>query len=159
MAGTFTSLHYHIVFSTKNRLPLIRESYKESLNEYITGIVRSEAKVLKSGKRTGGIVAIGGMPDHMHILVRWPANRTVSDLVRIVKSKSSGWVSDTHPDAKDFKWQEGYGGFSVSQSGILDVVAYIQNQEQHHARRTFKEEFLALLEKHELDYDPDTIWL
>jgi len=159
MAGTFTSLHYHLVFSTKNRNPLIHDSFKKRLETYIGGIIKSESKVLKSGKRTAALLAIGGMSDHMHMLVRWPANRTVSDLMRITKSKSSGWLTNTFPEAKQFSWQEGYGGFSVSKSGLAEVEAYILNQEKHHATKTFQEEFLALLEKHEIEYDPNTIWL
>jgi len=135
MAGTFTSLHYHLIFSTKNRAPLIKERHRERLYEYIGGVIRSECKVLQSGKRTGGLIAIGGMPDHLHVLVRWPQNRTVSNLMRIVKSRSSRWMSDL-PDAGSFSWQEGYGAFSVSQSGIADVDSYIRNQADHHATRS-----------------------
>ena len=159
MAGTFTSLQYHCVFSTKNRAPLIHEELRGRLYEFIGGVVRSECPVLKSGKRNGGLIAIGGMPDHVHLLVRWPANRTVSDLMRIVKSKSSGWVSETFPARRSFRWQEGYGAFSASKSGISAIETYIANQAEHHRTQSFQEEFIAFLRLHEIDFDPETIWL
>ena len=153
MAGTFTSLHYHLVFSTKNREPTIHADIQARLHEYLGGIIRSESD------KKGALLSAGGMPDHLHLLVCWPANRTVSDLMRIAKSKSSGWIHDTFPERASFAWQEGYGAFTVSKSDVNSVRRYIENQAEHHAHRDFKSEFRQFLERHEIDYDENTIWL
>lgn len=114
------------------------------------GTIRSEK---------GTLLQIGGMPDHVHLLVRWSANRTISDLVRIVKSKSSGWVHNTFPNRTDFSWQDGYGAFTVSQSDLGGVTDYIRSQPDHHRKRDFKEEFRQFLKLHAIDFDERYIWL
>ena len=149
MAGTFTALHYHLVFSTKDRVPLLDGDIAPRLHDYAGGIIRSEKGVL---------LEIGGMPDHLHLLVRWPAKRSVSDLMRIVKSKTSGWIHNTFPERSQFEWQEGYGAFTVSRSDLAVVSDYIRNQAEHHRVRSFQEEFLSFLERHEIDYDERFIW-
>ena len=95
--------------------------------------------------------AIGGMEDHIHLLLQFPPTLAIADTIRDIKSISSGWMSD---EIGRFAWQQGYGGFGVSKSNIATVVRYIRNQEQHHKKMTFEEEFVALLEKHGIEYDP-----
>ena len=149
MAGTFTNLHYHLVFSTKDRLPLINADFQSRLYEYIGGILRSEKSIL---------LAAGGMPDHVHLLARCHQGISISDYLRIIKSKSTLWINDTiHPAAR-FAWQEGYGAFTVSKSDLPRVTQYIQGQEEHHRTQTFQDEFLRFLELHEIEYDERFIW-
>jgi len=117
------------------------------------GIIRSEADCEKCG-----LLNIGGMPDHVHLLVRWPAKKTLSDLMRVLKSKSTAWVNNEIKPEMAFAWQEGYGAFTVSLSEMEAVTRYIQNQEEHHRVRSFKEEFILFLDKHEVSYDESLIW-
>jgi putative transposase len=149
MAGTFTALHYHLVFSTKERFPFINDLLQERLYEYMGGIIRSE---------DGMLLEIGGMPDHVHLLVSIPAKISVSDFMRILKSKSSGWVRSTFPEKGKFAWQDGYGAFTVSRSELGRVTEYIRNQQEHHRVRGFQEEFLKFLEVHKIKYDERYIW-
>lgn len=153
MAGTFASLHYHLVFSTKDRRPLIDAEIRERLFDYLGGIVRAATAP------KGGPVRVGGVADHVHLLARCPPTLAVSDLMRIVKSKSSGWVHETFPDRAAFAWQEGYGAFTVSRSDVAKVADYIARQAEHHAKRDFKQEFRRFLKAHEIEYDEETIWL
>ena len=149
MGGTFTNLNYHIVFSTHSRVPMIAEEMRPRLYEYVGGIVRSEGGVL---------AAMGGTADHVHLLVRWRPDRTISDLMRVVKSRSSGWIHETFPASAAFAWQEGYGAFTVSESQCDAVRRYIRGQEEHHRKANFQEEFLAFLHKHGITYDERYIW-
>ena len=145
MGDTFTKLVYHIVFSTKGRVPSITEPIRERLYEYIGGIIRSEG---------GSLIQIGGMPDHVHLLARLKAAVSVAEMVRLVKSNSSLWLHELpEPMGRAFGWQSGYGAFTVSGSHIASVQRYIQTQEKHHARRSFKDELIALLRKHEIEFD------
>ena len=145
MPGTYTRILFHIVFSTKRRAPFITPDRSVRLHDYIGGIIRAEG---------GEPLAIGGMPDHVHILLLWRPDAALSDLMRTLKARSSGWVHRTFPEAEGFAWQEGYAGFSVSRSGEADVRAYIANQAEHHGRRSFSEELLALLRVHGVEFDP-----
>jgi REP element-mobilizing transposase RayT len=145
MAGTYTQLLYHIVFSTKERRQLIMPAIRDELYHYIGGIIRGE---------DGALDTIGGTRDHVHILARIPPTVAVSDMLRRIKSNSSKWA---HERAR-FAWQSGYGAFSVSTSGIPDVRAYIEAQEDHHKKMSFKEEFLSMLKKHNIEYDEKYIW-
>ena len=120
------------------------------LFEYIGGILRAEGCVL---------VAAGEMPDHLHLLVSLAKRLSILEALRIIKAGSSRWLHDRFPDVlSGFAWQAGYGAFSVSHSGLKDVRGYIRNQAEHHARRTFQEEFRILLDKHELEYDERYVW-
>ena len=149
MSHTYTHLVIHVVFSTKDRLPLISPETKNDLLAYIGGIVREEgAKAL----------IVNGTNDHLHMLVSLPATLAVANLMRVVKTNSSRWVHEKWPDRGHFGWQQGYGAFSVSHSALSAVEAYITNQEEHHRKITFQEEFLALLKKHEIPYDERYIW-
>jgi REP element-mobilizing transposase RayT len=144
MPGTFSQILLHVVFATKHRQALLTPEIQPRLYDYIGGIVRAEKGVL---------YAIGGMPDHLHMLLRWRTDRAVGDLMRAVKAGSCLWVHQTFPRAKGFAWQEGYSVFSVSKSAEADVKAYIARQAEHHRRRDFKEEMLALLRAHGVTFD------
>ena len=144
MAGTYSQILLHTVFSTKMRQSLISSEIQPRLYEYMGGIVRAEKGVL---------YAIGGMPDHVHLLLRWRTDDAIADLLRTVKSRSSLWVHQTFPQSASFAWQEGYGVFSVSKSVESDVKAYIEHQAEHHRKRDFKSEFLALLRAHQVEFD------
>ena len=143
MSDTYSNLSVHLVFSTKDRMPLLTRDVRDHVFPYIGGIV----------KRQGGtIIAVGGMPDHVHVVVRLPANVCVADFVRVVKSNSSKKTNE-HVTGMKFGWQRGYGAFSVSQSALSAVVQYVRNQEQHHRHRSFQDELKILLTKHGIDYD------
>lgn len=149
MSRTYTHLLTHVVFSTKNREPLIEPDLKSELHAYLGGLTRS----LK-----GKAYAINGMPDHVHILMSLPPVVSISEALRFIKANSSGWVHDKWAQRSSFAWQLGYGAFSVSKSNVHSVVTYIQNQEQHHQKIGFKEEYLYLLDKHEIEYDERYVW-
>ncbi len=148
MASTLTNLLYHLVFSTKGRLPLIGAEIQQPLHDYMGGIIRNQG---------GKTLEIGGMPDHVHCLARLPARKAVSDILRALKSDSSGWVNRKRPDDR-FAWQTGYGAFTVSQSQVEKVRRYIRTQAEHHREKSFKEEFRALLEKHGVEYNEEYLW-
>ena len=143
MSSTHLSLHYHIVFGTKDHEPLITPVWRDRLRAYLGGVVRTLDGVPEE---------IGGVADHVHLLVGLRATHMLADVLREIKSVSSGWV---HEDVgvSSFAWQEGYGGFTVSASQLAKVRAYIRQQEEHHRTRTFREEYLALLERNEVEFD------
>lgn len=145
---SFGSLHCHIVFSTKSRKPLISPSWQSRLHEYIGGILREDSHKL---------LAAGGMPDHIHLLTSMSRRRSVSDLVRVVKTNSSSWIHKTL-NVPEFQWQNGYGAFAVSFSNLEQVKRYLANQDEHHRTRSFQEEFLGLLQKHDLQWDDRYVW-
>jgi len=145
MAGTFSRLLYHVVFSTKHRTLFIDPKVRAELYPYMEGIVRNLG---------GWLLALGGMPDHVHLLIRLKPDMPVSDLVRDVKANSSKWVHDQRDLPADFAWQKGYAAFTVSESQEGAVRSYILNQEKHHRRTSFEEELVALLRKHGIEFDP-----
>jgi REP element-mobilizing transposase RayT len=149
MANTYTNLLYHIIFSTKNRRPIIQPSFRDELEQYITGIIQAEGCAL---------VEIGGMPDHLHIVARFRPDRSVSEMVRLIKANSSKWVNETRGLAERFEWQTGYGAFTVSQSQLDKLRAYVRGQEEHHHVRSFQEEYLEFLERHGITYDERYVW-
>ena len=144
MAHTFSNLLYHIVFSTKERVPLIREDLEERLYAYTGGIIRGEGGIL---------LEIGGTADHVHLLAKFKTDIAVSDMLKKIKGKSSKWVNDLPDDADPFYWQEGYGIFSVSESAVERVRRYIRGQKEHHRRVSFKDELITLLRRHNIPYD------
>jgi REP element-mobilizing transposase RayT len=144
MANTFTQIYIQIVFAVKGRQNLIQRAYKEELHQYIAGIIRNKKQKL---------YAINAMPDHIHIFISVKPNIAISDLVRDIKNNSSKFINHKGWVAGKFQWQEGYGAFSYGHSQIDTVVKYIHNQEKHHARRSFKDEYLALLKKFNIEYD------
>jgi REP element-mobilizing transposase RayT len=144
MANTFTQIYIHVVFAVRGRQNLIKKEHKEELHKYIAGIIRNKKQKL---------YAINSMPDHFHIFVSIKPNIPVSDLVRDIKNNSSGFINTKKWVRGKFNWQEGYGAFSYGHSQIDAVVKYIHNQEKHHTKRTFKDEYLGLLKKFNIDYD------
>ena len=149
MSRTFTNLLTHVVFSTKDREAFIVAEFKEELYAYLGGLTRE----LK-GKAYG----INGTTDHVHMLISLPPIVSTSDALRFLKSNSSGWVHDKWPRRRSFAWQLGYGAFSVSKSNVPGMLKYIAEQEAHHRRVTFKQEFVNFLIKHEIEYDERYIW-
>lgn len=137
MAGVFSQIYIHIVFSVKNREALILPEWEENLYKYTTGIIE---------KRGHKMLAIGGMPDHIHIFFGLKPAEAISDLVREIKKATNEYVKDQRLSPSKFDWQTGYGAFSYSRSHIDNVCKYILNQKEHHRQRTFEEEFLKVLE-------------
>ncbi|MCH8042938.1 MAG: IS200/IS605 family transposase [Planctomycetes bacterium] len=144
MASTFTSLTYHVVFSTKYRKNRITADLQEELYKYIGGIVRDQKGVL---------LEIGGVADHVHLLTGFSPTVAVSDVVRLIKANSSKWVNEKADTTRKFQWQTGYAAFTVSCSQVDVVRRYIQNQEEHHKTLSFRDEFLALLKRHGIEVD------
>jgi REP element-mobilizing transposase RayT len=149
MSRTFTNLLTHLTFGTKDREPLIVPELSAELFRYLGGLTRE-----LNGKAYG----INGVADHVHMLVNLPPTVSISDALRFLKSNSSGWVHDKWP-RKAFAWQPGYGAFSVSKSNVPGVLKYIENQQAHHRRVSFKEEFVAFLRAHEIAYDERYLWV
>lgn len=149
MPGTYSQILLHIVFSTKGRTAFIKSELQERLYDYIGGIVCAEK---------GTLYVIGGMPDHIHLLLRWRTDGTIADLMRTVKSRSSLWVHQTFPAFGSFAWQEGYAAFSVSKSAEADVKAYVEKQAEHHRKRDLEQELLALLRAHGVSFDPQYVF-
>ena len=145
MPNTYSQIYIQIVFAVKGRQNLIAKKNREELHKFITGIISNREQKL---------FAIFAMPDHVHILVNMKPNISVSDLVRDIKAGSSKFINDNKWVQQKFNWQEGYGAFSYSKSSVDNVVKYILNQEEHHNKKTFKEEYLDFLEKFEIEYDP-----
>ena len=144
MANTFTSLHYHIVFSTKNREPWITQEVEKRVWEYLGGIAREKNMVA---------LQVGGIEDRIHMLVGAPATMAPATAARLIKGGSSSWLKDAFPDLKRPGWQDGYGAFTVSKSKIPEIIEYIKGQRNHHQSSTFKQEYLGLLKAHEIEYD------
>ena len=144
MAQTFAKLSYHGVFSTKNRAAMLTEQIMPELVKGVGGIIRD---------RDGKLLAMNGTDNHVHLLAMFHPKRAVSDMFRDIKSVATDWIHATFPTHASFAWQDGYGVFSVSESGIERVMAYIENQPQHHRSTSFEDELLALLERHGIDYD------
>ncbi len=149
MASTLNNLLYHIVFSTKNREPVITAPIRKDLYAYMGGIIRAEG---------GTLLEIGGIADHVHLVVRFKSDPSVATMVRTIKSKSSKWLNMQPKRPGRFEWQRGYAAFTVSVSQLANVRTYVRNQEQHHRRRTFQEELRALLDKHGVEYDERYLW-
>jgi putative transposase len=143
MPSTFLALHYHLVFSTKDRAPLILPEWRERLHEYLGGTVNGLG---------GHCQCVGGVADHVHLLVGLGATHCLANFVRELKKGSSVWVHD-EIKCRQFAWQEGYGAFTVSPSARLGVCRYIANQAEHHREKTFRDEFEAFLKKAGVRYD------
>lgn len=144
MPGTFSQIYIQIVFAVKGRENLIANSWKTELHKYIAGTIK--------GKGQKSII-VNGMADHIHAFVGLKPAMAISDLVRDVKNNATNFINDQHFVKGKFAWQESYGAFSYSHSHIDNVYNYILNQEQHHRKKTFKEEYIGFLEKFDIDYD------
>jgi putative transposase len=148
MPSTHLSLHYHVVFSTKERQPWIEPGWRDDLYGYLGGCV----------KTLGGVpVEIGGVADHVHLLLGLRATHCLADVVREIKTASSRWVHE-ELHLPRFGWQEGYGAFTVSRSNVQPVRNYIATQPEHHQKRRFEDEYLDLLKKHGIDFDERFLW-
>ncbi len=143
MANTFACLTYHIIWSTKNRSPFITSEIRDRLYAYIGGIIKQE---------NGKLICIGGVEDHIHLLVSVHPNVAISSLMRAIKAKSSSFMKEISKQ-DSFGWQDGYGVFSVSASIVEKVIHYINHQEDHHRTVSFKEEFVLFLKKHQIQYE------
>ena len=144
MGQTYSQLLTHIVFSTKERRRMLSGDVQARVHKYITGIVNN---------RFGYLICIGGMEDHLHLLMDIKPSSSVSDAMRVVKASSSGWIHETFPQLRDFAWQGGYAAFSVSASRKRDTIEYIKDQAKHHKTKTFTEELIEFLEKYGIEYD------
>jgi putative transposase len=144
MSHSYISNLMHCTFSTKDRHPFIDADLESRLWPYLGGIAKENR--MKA-------LAIGGTADHVHALLSLPGMMSFAKALQLIKGGSSKWIHDTFPRHKNFGWQEGYGAFSVSTSRVPKTIAYINNQEEHHRKKTFQEEFLELLKKHGIEYD------
>ncbi len=144
MPSTYLSLHYHLVFSTKNRVPWIKPTWRERLHQYLGGSVNGLA---------GFSQGIGGVEDHVHLLVSLKATHCLSDFMRELKKAASVWVHEEIGLA-EFHWQDGYAAFTVSATSRASTKAYIANQEEHHLMKSSREELVEMLEKAGIEYDP-----
>ena len=149
MSHSYVSSLFHCIFSTKNRQKIIVPELQERLWPYIGGIAR------KNDMRA---IAVGGIEDHVHLLLSLPATMNISKAMLLIKGGSSKWVHDEFRDQREFAWQEGYGAFSIGISQIDSTKKYIANQAKHHAVKTFEEEFIAILNKHGIEFDPRYVW-
>jgi len=147
MAHSFTSILVHAVFSTSGRKPLLTDAMRPEMHAYLGGVLREMGAVP---------VVIGGIADHVHLLAGLRADLAVADCLRVVKTNSSRWAKERW--SRPFAWQGGYGAFSVSESRRDAVIRYIQDQEKHHRRISFQEEFLKLLRSHGVEFDQRYIW-
>jgi REP-associated tyrosine transposase len=149
MAHTFSNLLTHVIFSTKDRESLITPDLKSNLLAYTGGIVREIG---------GKEIVANSMPDHLHMLLWLPPGVAIAEALRIVKTNSSRWAHQKPNGHRDFAWQTGYGAFSVSQSNAASVMKYIREQEKHHRRLSFQQEFISFLKKNGVRYDQRYIW-
>ena len=149
MADTYTQLYIHIVFAVKGRQSLIPKQHKTELHKYITGII--------TGKNQK-VIQINSMPDHIHILIGMTPEIALSDLVRDIKANSSKLINKNRWVAGRFEWQTGFAAFSYAHSQLNAVARYIINQEEHHSRQTFREEYLAFLKRFDVPYNPKYVF-
>jgi putative transposase len=150
MPHSFAALLVHVVFSTKDRQPILAPDLAVRLFPYMGGIVR---------EMKGTALAINGTDDHVHLLLQIPTAVAVAEMLRVLKANSSRWVHEQFPEYVQFAWQGGYGAFTVSHSRAEAVSQYIATQEEHHRKVSFESEFLALLKKHGISYDPSHVWV
>ncbi len=144
MPGTFSKIYIQVVFAVKGRDSLIRSTWENELYKYISGIVKNKDQKM---------LAINGMPDHIHFLIGMKPACCLSDLVREIKKSSNDFIKEKKFSKFKFQWQEGYGAFSYSHSALTEVIQYINNQKEHHSKKTFKEEYLGFLKKFEIEHD------
>lgn len=144
MPNTYTQIHIQCIFAVKYRNSQIINNWKERLHRYITGIVQ---------KHKHKLIAINSMPDHLHMFFGMRPHQSLSDLMQFVKEESSEWINEHNLTPSLFRWQEGYGAFSYSKSQIHQVVNYIKNQERHHKKTVFLDEYRAFLQKFDIEYD------
>jgi len=149
VANTYTQIYIHIVFAVEGRQNLIKPEHNDELQKYISGIVAGQKHKL---------IAINNLPDHLHLLIGMRPDASLSDLVRAIKAGSSKFINEKRWVPGRFSWQEGFGAFSHSRSQLGTVIHYIEIQQRHHATKSFHEEYVALLEKFNVEYDPRYIF-
>jgi len=149
MPGTFSQIYIHVVFAVKGRESLIHSSWEQELYKYITGIVQNKEQKM---------LAINGMPDHIHFLIGMKPSCCLSDLVREIKKSSNEFIKGKKFSKFNFQWQEGYGAFSYSHSGLDNVISYIMKQKEHHQRKTFKEEYEDFLNKFQIEHTAEYLF-
>lgn len=144
MPGTYSKIYIQLVFAVKNRQSLISSVWEENLHKYITGIIQEKGQKL---------IAINGMPDHLHIFIGLKPSCCISDLVREIKKASNKWIKENKLTKYKFEWQEGFGAFSYSESSIENVYNYILNQKNHHKKSGFKDEYYKLLKEFSVEFE------
>ena len=149
MANTYTQIHVHFIFAVKFRQGLIQKEWKDRLYQYIIAIVKNNGHKM---------LIINGMPDHVHSLIGLRPEQSISDLMKDVKSNSSKWINEQNFIKGKFAWQEGYGAFTYSKSQLPRLISYIENQEEHHRKKTFQEEYLKILEEQKVEYNPQYLF-
>lgn len=149
MANTYMQAYFHLVFSPKNREVLIKKEWKNDLEKYITGIIQNNGHKL---------LAIKAMHDHIHIFIGYNLNHLIPKLVEEIKTSSNKWINENKLSKFHYEWQKGYGAFSHSHSQISNVVNYILNQELHHNKRSFKEEYLEMLQKNDIKFNEEYLF-
>lgn len=149
MPDTYSQLYVQIVIVVKYRQSLIQKSWKDELYKYITGIVTNNGQKL---------LKINGVENHVHILLNVKPNIALSDLMRDIKANSSKWINEKRFCSHDFKWQEGFGAFSYSISQLDNVIKYIENQEEHHKKQSFKDEYISFLKNFEIEYKEEYLF-
>ena len=149
MPGTFSQIYIHVVFAVKGRNSLIALEWEEELYKYITGIIQNKRQKM---------LAINGMPDHIHFLIGMKPSCCLADLVREVKKSSNAFIQDRRFCKFKFEWQEGYGAFSYSHSALDNVISYINHQKEHHRDKTFREEYVAFLQKFQIEFSQEFLF-
>jgi len=144
MPNTYTQIHIQLVFTVQNRECIVSSEWENDLYKYITGIIQNN---------NHKVLAINGMPDHLHVLIGMRPTQSLSDLLQDIKGDSSKWINQKHFLKGHFSWQEGYGAFSYSKSQISNVIHYINNQTEHHKKISFLDEYIKMLEEYEIQYD------
>ena len=144
MPNTYTQIHIQVVFAVKHRDSCIKDSWKNELYKYITGIVQGNNHKM---------IAINGVSDHIHVFIGLRPTQSISELMQDIKGSSSKWINEKHWVNGIFEWQNGYGAFSVSSSQLMVVIKYIENQENHHKNQTFKNEYIDFLKGYQIDYN------
>ena len=149
MANTYTQLYFHIVFAVKGRNNYISENWKSELYKYISGIIANKDQKL---------MIVNGVPNHIHLLIGTKPNCNLSDLIRDIKANSSKWINEKKFTNFHFEWQTGFGAFTVSQSVVPNVIEYIKNQEEHHRKKTFKEEYIEFLNAYQIEFKDEYLF-
>jgi REP element-mobilizing transposase RayT len=144
MSQSFTNLLYHLIFSTKDRRPIITLDYQPRLYDYIGGIIREVG---------GTSLGINGIEDHVHVVTKLRPDKALSDVLRVLKCNASGWMHDLFPSLAEFSWQRGYAAFTVSQSNVEDVRRYVAGQKEHHEKISFRDEFIGFMKENYIEYD------
>jgi putative transposase len=144
MANTYSRCYFHLVFSPAGKRTLLHRDWKDELEKYITAIIQNRGHKL---------ICINTRPDHIHILIGYNLNHLIPDLVNAIKVQSNKWINEKKIPTRRFKWQVGYGAFTCSHSQLKHLIRYIEQQEEHHRKRNFEEEYKRLLQEHEIDYE------